>query len=626
MKKKVFVVAVAFSLLFSGMMVAVRWDAVEGKESVEERIEENNENENEEITEIHDWHDLDGVRDDLNGTYSLMSDLDEDTEGYDDYNSQIEDREVEEYAGFDEDELEDKTWDEGDTIDIPFDEENYDDISVEDDEGNSIAHTLDYPTITIEEDTEEAYLYVIYENFLVGWEPIGDEESLFTGTFDGNGHEISGLYINRPRALGLFGSIGSGAEVGNVALVDTDVSGDERYIGALCGYKDGGMIFDSYATGSVSGGERVGGLVGSNLGMVVNSYATGNVSGNDLVGGLVGINWGEGTVLNSYATGNVSGNTYVGGLIGENFGPIEDSYAIASINGESHVGGLLGQNRGMVENSYAAGNLSGEEDLGGLVGKKKHGTVVNSFWDIEMLGIDTSDGGTGKTTEQMKDAVTYTNTATEGLNDPWDFVGNPYNDEGDEDIWDIDEDEEYNDGYPFLSWEIRNELRIQIEGNGSTEPEEGTHAYEEGSEVTVEATPSEGWEFVEWTGDESGTDTTIKITMDADREITAVFEEKEDDGEGSLGFPSDYWWLITLVVIVVVIVVGLVAWKKKSSAQQSSQQNKKTHPVQGGSSHKQSSQRQKNEYRSNLCPTCGQPIRYIKEYDRWYCDNCEEYK
>jgi len=70
------------------------------------------------------------------------------------------------------------------------------------------------------------------------------------------------------------------------------------------------------------------------------------------------------------------------------------------------------------------------------------------------------------------------------------------------------------------------ELTINIVGEGSTDPEEGAHTYEEGEEVTVEATPAEGWTFVEWTGDETGTETTIDITMDDDKSITAVFQEE----------------------------------------------------------------------------------------------------
>jgi len=72
------------------------------------------------------------------------------------------------------------------------------------------------------------------------------------------------------------------------------------------------------------------------------------------------------------------------------------------------------------------------------------------------------------------------------------------------------------------------DLTISILGEGSTDPPEGTHTYDESEEVTIEAEADEGWLFYEWTGDVTGTDTTIDITMDEDKEITANFKEEPD--------------------------------------------------------------------------------------------------
>lgn len=71
------------------------------------------------------------------------------------------------------------------------------------------------------------------------------------------------------------------------------------------------------------------------------------------------------------------------------------------------------------------------------------------------------------------------------------------------------------------------EFTINIEGNGTTDPAEGTHTFEEGTVATVEATSGEGWEFIKRVGDVITTDTSINITMDANKSITAGFEEKE---------------------------------------------------------------------------------------------------
>jgi len=76
--------------------------------------------------------------------------------------------------------------------------------------------------------------------------------------------------------------------------------------------------------------------------------------------------------------------------------------------------------------------------------------VSNSFWDNVISGQSTSAGGTGKTTENMKDNRTFTDVAwSDGLDAPWDFIGDPYDDVGDEDIWNIDEG--INNGYPYLT-------------------------------------------------------------------------------------------------------------------------------------------------------------------------------
>jgi len=92
------------------------------------------------------------------------------------------------------------------------------------------------------------------------------------------------------------------------------------------------------------------------------------------------------------------------------------------------------------------GNLS----VGGLVGVSSNVSITNSFWDTETSGQATSDGGTGKTTAEMRDIATFTDTETEGLDEAWDIitVGGPgirnpsY-------IWNIVNGVTY----PFLSWQ-----------------------------------------------------------------------------------------------------------------------------------------------------------------------------
>ncbi len=213
-----------------------------------------------------------------------------------------------------------------------------------------------------------------------GFEPIGDNNNPFNGTFDGNGHKIINLWINRSSQnyVGLFGCTSGNAVIENVGLVNVSVSGN-NYVGGLVG-KNHGTISNFYATGNVSGHSNVGGLIGVNWGTVNNSYSTASVSGSrDDVGGLVGYNYG--IVNDSYAIGNVSGYNGIGGFIGYNYnGMVSNSYATGSVKGNDDVGGLVGHNyNGTVSNSYATGSVKGNDDVGGLVGDNSYSTVSKSY-------------------------------------------------------------------------------------------------------------------------------------------------------------------------------------------------------------------------------------------------------
>jgi hypothetical protein len=177
-------------------------------------------------------------------------------------------------------------------------------------------------------------------------------------------------------------------------------------------------VNNSYSSGSVTGEERVGGLVGWNQATLSNSYSSCSVTGDSAVGGLTGDNWYyRGTVSNSYSTGSVTGNSRVGGLVGVNY-------------------------YGNVTHSYSTGSATGSTQVGGLVGYNK-ATVSYSFWNTQTSGQAASDGGTGKTNAEMKNIATF---STAG----WDIIA--VEDPGSGNaayIWNIVDGETY----PFLSWE-----------------------------------------------------------------------------------------------------------------------------------------------------------------------------
>jgi hypothetical protein len=260
-----------------------------------------------------------------------------------------------------------------------------------------------------------------------GWEPLGtimEWGYRLTGTFDGQGHEIRDLFINRPGDyyVALFGAVGQEGVVENTGVVDVAVTGGDS-VGALVGFNEG-AVSDSYSTGTVtSDGYDAGGLVGYNYGSVSDAYSSARVIGTHRVGGIVGVNeygWvgAEGTVSNSYSTGAVTGEDYVGGLVGWN------------------------RNDATVADSYSSGRVIGNSGAGGLVGSSEGGTVRNSFWDIETSGQTTSTGGTGMNTTQMQDIVTFSEAA-------WDIIAVALNETNPSYIWNIVN----NVTYPFLSWQ-----------------------------------------------------------------------------------------------------------------------------------------------------------------------------
>ena len=224
-----------------------------------------------------------------------------------------------------------------------------------------------------------------------GWTAIGKDYShSFKGTFDGNGHTVSGLYINKETSdyQGLFGYTATGSTIKNVG-VEGDVKG-RRFTGALAGFASD-AITNSYATGSVSGTGSVGGLAGG-ANTITNSYATGTVSGTgNQVGGLAGL--ANNTITNSYATGTVSGTgNQVGGLAGYANNTITNSYATGTVSGTGSVGGLVGYAYITITNSYATGNVSGTNNVGGLAGLATN-TITNSYATGDVSSTGSANGG-----------------------------------------------------------------------------------------------------------------------------------------------------------------------------------------------------------------------------------------
>ena len=147
------------------------------------------------------------------------------------------------------------------------------------------------------------------------WVPIANGgDRPFTGTFDGDGHKITGLDNSESNSRdnsGLFGYIGEGGSVKDVRLESANFGGNN--IGGIA-YENNGTISGCSFGGTLACNGAAGGIACDNYGAITDCCNNGSVSGDEPVGGIAGDN--EGTVADCCNTGSVSGNYYAGGIAG----------------------------------------------------------------------------------------------------------------------------------------------------------------------------------------------------------------------------------------------------------------------------------------------------------------------
>lgn len=268
--------------------------------------------------------------------------------------------------------------------------ERSDGFLIEYSDGRIVFEGLPHELYGLGEEKESAAVTVDYRTAYAhyrGFDPV----RRFSGTFDGGGNRIRGLYINRPDEdfVGLIGNSVRGSRIMNVGLENVNIAGRTR----------------------------VGGLAGNSYSTVDSCYTTGSVSGDYRVGGLAGVNF-ENTVANSYSRADAGGDALmIGGLIGLNY-------------------------RGTVKNSYSTGRVSGARFAGGLIGLASPTSeyeITGSFWDVESSGMTTATRGEGLVTADMRDIGTFRDAG-------WDIAH--AGEHGDE-TWKIESGKDY----PRLGWE-----------------------------------------------------------------------------------------------------------------------------------------------------------------------------
>ncbi|WP_410086643.1 fimbrillin family protein [Alistipes putredinis] len=247
------------------------------------------------------------------------------------------------------------------------------------------------------------------------WTPIGtDYDNSYKGTFDGGGHTITGLtFTTNDEFAGLFGWLNRAGTVKNVVMEGIQITSNHMFgcTGGVVGYS-WGTIENCSVSGSVSGTDCVGGVVGSQkAGSIIGCSSSATVKGTHYVGGVAGEKWG--TMIACYATGNVTleigspKNLSGGGVVGLNGGSrVLACYAIGNVNskgsstGNVHIGGLFGDNYTVVTACYWKNN----QEQG--IGRNQHNTAP------EATKVD----GTDVTWQKAVDAM---NTALQNAGSGW---------------------------------------------------------------------------------------------------------------------------------------------------------------------------------------------------------------
>ena len=228
---------------------------------------------------------------------------------------------------------------------------------------------------------------------------------IFSGSFDGNGHIISGVTITAEGSTqGLFRYLTTTAVVQNLIVSGEIIPGGSRNIaGAIAGHNQGLIRYCGF-TGTVSGSDYVGGVVGCNgvTGIIENCLVRGNIYGDHFVGGIAGENMGvirnctnEGSInttpqQNSIEISDITMDTLtnteaantvtdIGGITGLSTGVIRDCKNLGDV-GYRHmgynIGGIAGTQSGYIVGCENHGHIEGRKEVGGIVGQAEPTSVI----------------------------------------------------------------------------------------------------------------------------------------------------------------------------------------------------------------------------------------------------------
>ena len=244
-------------------------------------------------------------------------------------------------------------------------------------------------------------------NLAGDWTPVGTSSDPFKGTFDGNGHEITGLKITSGSYIGLFGYVGEGAEIKNVNLVGANVFGEKR-VGALIGQIKGNATVSKCtvdSTSHVAGSDsNTGGLIGEAAGTITvtleyltnNASVTNTENGTSRAAGIIAqvTSGANVTITNCVNNGAITTNNgYAGGIVAAKQGGskvlFENCSNAGTLTGNytgSLIAWLVGGNWLSMTNSGDARTAIGAVNISGNEGYTFYFTIDGEEYYIRKQG------------------------------------------------------------------------------------------------------------------------------------------------------------------------------------------------------------------------------------------------
>lgn len=277
----------------------------------------------------------------------------------------------------------------------------------------------------------------------------------FGGTFDGGGHTISGLSFRGDGSNeGFFRYVQESATVKNLHIKGSLApTGSKKNIGGIAG-SNSGQILSCTFDGTIKAETNVGGIVGINeqTGSIYNSSASGNISGTHSTGGVAGRNLGQ--LINCSNEAEINTGDYEAGGSLENLNLdtnlkqlAGDDEASEIVNTTTDTGGICGYSSGAVQNctnegkigyphigynvggvaGRSSGYLSGNQNYGSVEGRKDVGGVTGQMAPDLTLRFDEDKieelrGEINKLGDLVEDALGHMDHSRSGISSRMDKI------------------------------------------------------------------------------------------------------------------------------------------------------------------------------------------------------------